>query len=162
MPVVIYQTIPNIRQNRIYCYDSHQDSSNKRSFFSICSFSKKKINPNQMPTILFKRCNSILNFKFENSWPIIGVINDLDVNEDSTEMMVINNNKRSYRSLEKHRDHEFTIHESEAGKNGNRKNEKRMRFIFSEDFENLKIEFWSEKNCDPKTPISYLFKLKQE
>ena len=46
-----------------------------------------------MPTLLFKRCNAVISFKFVNDWPIIGTMADIDVNDDSTEMMVVNNNK---------------------------------------------------------------------
>ena len=85
-----------------------------------------------MPIISFTRINNKVRFAFKGAFPVIGNIANIEVNDDSTESMITRKNgKKGYCRMEKQRDFEFTIHESEASNsNDKRKNERRYRFVF--------------------------------
>merc|ERR1712002_465537 len=140
-PVTIHQSIPSQRIGKQYCYVSHEDTSHKRSIFGCFNI---KLDKSNLPKISFTRVNNQIMLKIDGVFPIIGKIESMEVNDDSSESMVTRNNgKKGYRSMEKHRDYEFTIHESEAG-NEKRKNQKRYRFVFSEDKDEIKVEIFDE------------------
>jgi len=96
--------------------------------------------------------------------PIAKSLGYMEILDDGNETGEVDHNGRKYttmagktiRSIDKHTDYDFTLVESTVVKGGNRKKMRTFRFQFSEDLEEIRIEY-TNVNSIFKSPIILYF-----